>query len=366
MKSLLKPLTAPIQSVLGLAGYQVTAVPTGSRERFHARHHAEAREILHRLEQERGALDSRYRRLADEYARDVLGWSGYAPWLYVYAAVAGEFREGWIPDNYYGEVVMPRIKGPYGEAISLNSLSRIVCGNCGYFPDIAYCVNGGFYSSELEFVAPDRIKDVLFGERDKVVFKVDGSSRGDGVYVIDRAGFSLDAIRRLGSGVFQSYIDQHDEFRQITPGSVATVRMTTVLDDAGKSRLRAGYVRVGRNRDTHVRAESSLRVTIDCETGRFDALGYRPDWSTVDRHPDTQVVFEGRRVPAFGKCVEAVLELQGRMPFSRCIGWDVCVDSTDRVRVMELNARHNGIKFSEATRGPCFTGLGWEKLWQSQ
>src|SRR5688572_16788022 len=50
---------------------------------------------------------------ADEYARDVLGSLLYAPWLRVYALLSGEFREGWIPDNYYTKVVITQIDQKY-------------------------------------------------------------------------------------------------------------------------------------------------------------------------------------------------------------------------------------------------------------
>ena len=50
------------------------------------------------------------------------------------------------------------------------------------------------------------------------------------------------------------------------------------------------------------------------------------------------------------------------MPYARCIGWDVTVDSEEKVNLMEWNGEHNDIKFAEATQGPCFLGLGWEEL----
>jgi hypothetical protein len=33
----------------------------------------------------------------------------------------------------------------------------------------------------------------------------------------------------------------------------------------------------------------------------------------------------------------------------------------DNVQVMEWNGFHNDIKFSEATQGPCFADLGFQK-----
>ena len=52
------------------------------------------------------------------------------------------------------------------------------------------------------------------------------------------------------------------------------------------------------------------------------------------------------------------------VPFARSIGWDMIVDNNNEIQVMEWNGSHNDIKFSEATQGPCFSNLGWEKLWK--
>ena len=58
------------------------------------------------------------------------------------------------------------------------------------------------------------------------------------------------------------------------------------------------------------------------------------------------------------------MELHRSIPFVRSIGWDLIIDINDTVKVMEWNGYHNDIKFSEATQGPCFSDLGWEKLWK--
>jgi hypothetical protein len=50
------------------------------------------------------------------------------------------------------------------------------------------------------------------------------------------------------------------------------------------------------------------------------------------------------------------------VPYARCVGWDLTVDSDEQVMVMEWNAEHNDVKFSEATQGPCFADLDWQRL----
>src|SRR3546814_19122343 len=74
----------------------------------HLRSNQRARRALRGVENQRGRTDSALIDRCNEYAQDVLGSRKFAPWLQVYAAVSGEFRERWIPDNYYGVVVDPR------------------------------------------------------------------------------------------------------------------------------------------------------------------------------------------------------------------------------------------------------------------
>ena len=51
-----------------------------------------------------------------------------------------------------------------------------------------------------------------------------------GVVVLEKQSFDYRQIKRLGDGVFQSYIQQHSFFNEIMPHSVATIRILTVLD----------------------------------------------------------------------------------------------------------------------------------------
>lgn len=93
---------------------------------YHRKHKVSATRVLKALESEKGAMQSSLRKYCDEYANDVLGSRVYAPWLYVYAHFSGEFKVGWIPDNYYGACVVPKFSGAYGDVSSLKPLNRLI------------------------------------------------------------------------------------------------------------------------------------------------------------------------------------------------------------------------------------------------
>lgn len=330
--------------------------------RYHRRHRLLAGTILRRLEGVLGETDRKSIRCCGEYAEDVLGWRGYAPWLYVYSAMSGGFREGWIPDNYYGKVVKPALKGEYGEVSDLKSVTNMIFRSEA-IPDRGYYVNGMFFTERHVALTDSEIAGHVFGENDRIVYKLDHSRQGKGVLFMTRDAFDANRIRALGgNGVFQEYIRQHEFFDRIVPSSTATLRLTTALDDAGDFSVRACYLRVGRMDETHVRSGTHIRIAVDRTSGELSTPGYLPSWLPVECHPDTGFAFSGNVVPEFSACVETALGLHRRMPYARCIGWDLCVADDNRVRVMEWNGNHNDIKFSEATQGPCFADLGWEKL----
>ena len=328
---------------------------------YHHDHAVQAKAILKSIEGAKGRLSRSVVKECDGYAIDVLGHRHFAGWLYVYSAVAGGFKEGWIPDNYYGSVVVPKLKGHYGMVSALKPLHSTVFSHDS-FPDILSYSSGLFFDTESRVLAPNSIKDRLFAGQDRVVFKLNDSSRGRGIFFFDKESFRLNEIFKLGNGLFQAFISQHEIFQEFGKGSVATLRMTTAMGDEGTTSLRACYLRLGTGTDTHVQSKSHVRIPIDMKSGAFNNYGFTTDWLEIDCHPTSRVKFQGRSIPAYDDCVKIVTNLHKRVPYVRCIGWDLAVDDRQKVRIMEWNARHNDIKFSEATQGPCFSDLHWERL----
>ena len=346
---------------IDIEGLVRTSAKTLGLYKFHQSHRREARRILRLLETRHGKADPANLRLAETYARDVFGNLLYAPWLRVYTAFNGTFKEGWIPDNFYGSVVVPNMKGWYGKISGLKTISRLLFDSDA-FPDVAYFANGLFFTRDNVAIPDHEVGNVVFRDCERIVFKQDGSKQGKGVMVLDRATFNASAIRALGNGVMQKFIIQHPVFSQFAAKSVATLRFTTVVDDHGGISVRACFLRLGRVDDTHVQADRDVSVPIDLSTGTLRRAGYLNDWLAIDAHPDSHVKFSGVQIPAFSACVLKVLELHRKIPFARCVGWDLTVDIDGNVQVMEWNGEHNDVKFSEATQGPCFSDLNWEQL----
>ncbi|GGO64696.1 sugar-transfer associated ATP-grasp domain-containing protein [Bowmanella pacifica] len=333
---------------------------------FHLKHKMEANSILSSIEKERGKTNPTLIKNSKEYAVEILGWSGYSPWLEVYSAIAGTFKEGWIPDNYYRKVVMPRVKSGYGETSVLKPMSKLIYGNSSAFPDIGYYVNGLFYNSDYHVIHEESIKKLLFEKTDRIIFKLDSSLQGKGVFIFTKENFDSSVIKKYGNGVFQSFLTQHSKLSMFAKNSVATIRVTSIINNEGKCEPRACYLRLGQGSDTHVQSKSHIRVPVDTLTGQLGDIAYTTNWHQIRKHPTSLVDFAGNSIPNYDECVNVIKEIHESLPFTRCVGWDACITDDGEVKIMEWNGKHNDIKFSEATQGPIFSGLNWQNLWKSR
>ena len=326
-----------------------------------------AERVLQQVELEKGKLSSQSKKIAQEYAHEVLGWKGFAPWLYVYTHIYGQFMEGWLPDNYYGRIVLPEIQGDYGKISFLKPFTNKVF-NESVCPDLAYCINGQWFSKEYEIKTTEQINNLIVKDQtynnNMVINKLDHSYQGKGIRVYNKDSFNANKVRKNGNGVIQPFISQHDFFNQFTQGAVATLRFTTVIDNSGEASLRASFIRLGRNKQTHVQSSNQIIVPINNTTGKLAEIGYDNTYKSMNAHPDTNATFENKTIPFYHDCLKMVLDLQTKMPMVKLIGWDVIVDDKNNVVLMEWNGYGTGIAFSEATQGPSFKDLGWSDFYK--
>ena len=332
----------------------------------HKRSKKRAFKILKIIEGYRGKTNPKFIKLCNEYAKEVLGDKRYAPWLYVYSAIQNRFEDGWVSDDYYKKEVVPRQKGDYGSLADRNFVSPLLFKNIESL-NLGYFLNGMFCTPCSKVLKPEDLKASIFNKDDKLVYKLENSKQGKGVYVIDKQSFDVSDFlsEKHKNGVFQKFIKQHDFFSEFTNNSVATIRMTSTTDKNGLASIRAGYLRLGRDKDTHILSNSAISVPMNIKTGELNAIGYMK-WKELETHPDSKVLFNGKVIPNFDKCKAKVLEMHNSIPFMGCIGWDLVVDQSGDIQLIEWNGKNNGIKFSEATTGPCFKGLDWENLWDKE
>jgi hypothetical protein len=336
---------------------------TSVRNRFYdARHRTDAMQFIRNVEQHTGRrLTKAMRREADDYAKAVFGSTRFAPWLYVYTLIHGRFREGWIPDNYLGRVVMPLANGPLRLIGDYKTFSNVAMST-DMLPDVAYFIEGNLYDRTMAPIGAHQIRDLLPAGQSDVFVKQDESSEGVGVQRISCDALNAEYFRGVGNCAIQAPVEQHPYFDEFNSVSVATIRINSVRNLDGSFGYRAPYLRFGYGDKAWILANSSLQISIVSEDGDIDPVGYDQDFRSHTTHPDTGANFENKRVPKFAEIAAACVDLHSKVPHLALVGWDVTIDRDEKVKIFEWNTDHPGIKLAESTMGPCFTGLGWEKL----
>lgn len=315
---------------------------------------------LAELEEYHGKLTDTQKKAIDEYAIEVLGSKDYSLNLQMYATIAGEFREGWIPASYFREVVVPYIKGDHGRIARLKTINNLIF-NSEHFPDKYYYINHKWYTRDYQLISREQLEREIHLSNKKLIYKPNNSARGDNIRIIESD--DINDITIYEDGVLQDYIVQHPFFEKIMPNSVATIRMTTVREPSGKISLRSSHLRTGRTNDIYIKVSSQIRCPISLDSGEL-GQGYDSDYISYQKHPDTGVKFKNKILPEFEKCKNVVFDHHKKILFNKVIGWDVIVDINNKVQIIECQGWINGIDFPEIIQGPTLTGLGLEDLWK--
>lgn len=308
-------------------------------------------------------LIEKNKRLADEYAIDVFGGKEYAPWLYFFTLFSGEFKEGWIPPNYYSMYVLP---DPSLTRVSMVKTFSKTIFQTDALSDIGYFLNGRFYKKGFVPISLGELQDMVKENNRAVIVKRDNSLRGMNNHILGPDQITLETFQNIGDCVIQDLIEEHAFFKDIVDGPAATIRILTARNLMGEIEFRASWLKLGRKDQREYRSNMVVRVPVIDSFGALSSFCYGGSFQRLSAHPDTEVGFENKVIPRFVDAVAFCVGLHTKIPHFPIVGWDVTIDHENEIRLFEWNAGapHPGIKTVQAAVGPCFSGLGWEDLWK--
>jgi len=82
---------------------------------------------------------------------------------------------------------------------------------------------------------------------------------------------------------------------------------------------------------------------------------------SIEKHPDSGLIFEGYEVPGYQKCRDAVPMLHAQMPRFRLVSWDFAIDPDGEPVLIEANLHYGELDFHQINNGPIF-GEDTEKI----
>ncbi len=141
--------------------------------------------------------------------------------------------------------------------------------------------------------------------------------------------------------LFQKLLSPHAAIRAVCGDRLATVRIVTLVSEAGPKVFRACWkIPAGSNTADNYWRRGNLLAQLDVTQGRVLRVlsGSGLDLVQLDHHPDSNAPLIGFQIPHWQRMVDTVTEAASMMQHVPLIGWDVAALDEGPI-IVEMNER---------------------------
>lgn len=181
----------------------------------------------------------------------------------------------------------------------------------------------------------------MLRKHDKLFVKPKEGLMGEGVYVQDTKNDDPKKLfedLKAKQVIVEEVFEQYEEMAEFNPSSVNTLRVVTMLCPDQSVRIMATILRMGRKGSVVDNFHFfSVAAGVDVETGYVVTTGVDKTYARYVKHPDSQKVIIGFKIPNWDKVVETVTEAARVVPTVRYIGWDIAIGKNGQVVIIEGN-----------------------------
>jgi len=167
----------------------------------------------------------------------------------------------------------------------------------------------------------------------KIFIKPFAEMGGTGIFLLTKENLE-DKIHVYGDQIlstdylYQEVIEQHQSINTIYHHSVNTIRFDTYIDNLDTIHILCAYMRFGAGGSVLDNSSSGgCYVKVNIENGVLEGSGYqfmRYGGKLFKKHPDTNVIFDGFKIPYFKEACHLVKQAVSFIP-DRIIGWDIAI-----------------------------------------
>lgn len=208
---------------------------------------------------------------------------------------------------------------------------------------------------------------------EKCMIKTTESTHGKGIFLIisidykdnscylnnfDGQIFELSQLLKKEPLIFESVIEQTEQFKLFNLSSVNSIRFLTILLPTGKAEVISAVLKIGKNGSCVDNAGNggNIDTVVNIETGEVHSAMQFDGWrktKMINHNPENGVLLEGVFIDNWHAIKNKVIQYQQAIPFLRAIGWDIALTDKGPV-VIEMN------DFWDES-GQLFLGKGWKQ-----
>lgn len=307
------------------------------------------------LENGRKIVDRKLLKTIKEYCLAKFNDKSYWPWLALYTELKGEFKEGWIPEDYYRFKLLPRMNPQkYMKFSEAKTFDYKIFGEAIIEP-IILRLNGRFFGKDGNVITKSEMKSLLNEINEEIIIKPDDGLGGKGIIFIHPQELCFEDLPSGTNLIFQKVVRQHPELKKLHPYSINTFRVLTYLNKDGDIKIKFAILRFGKGRSRVDNASGGggwvyIQHNSKPSPNAFDLEGSYYG----EKHPDTGFEFSKLNLPFFEDVLKFCKKNHRKFPYTRIIGWDVFVDQEGSPKLIEWNANNPFFGSIEAHFGPFF------------
>jgi hypothetical protein len=287
------------------------------------------------------------------YAKKTYDSSSYWPWLALYTEIRGEFKEGWIPNDFYTAYLLKRYNPKSARISDYKTFDYKMFPGFALEPLITK-IGNIFYDSAREQITNIEAKGILLEFDSEVVLKEDLGYGGHKVEFIQSKGLNFNDYSHLSSYIIQPAVQQHNNLSVLNSKAVSTVRVLTYLNEEGDVDVKYTYLRFGVGKSRVDNTSSGGGFCFINQDATLADVAYNKSGFTVgSKHPDSEVPFKSVVVPGYKKILTQCIASHKVFPYFRFIGWDVAIAKSGKPILLEWNSKPS-IWMIEALQGPLF------------
>lgn len=270
-------------------------------------------------------------------------------------SLSGKFDKRIVPEEFYSLYIEPALNNDKTVAFLENKSVYNKWFGRGIFPkDFFYKLNGIYYTSNHNKIEDidDFINNTINNQDFPMVIKPNkGSYGGRDIYFVNTKNEIKEIIKQHPNLVVQEKIVQSELINAFNKDSINTVRVCLYKDNDGEIYVLNTSIRMGK--DGSLDNETSGGIVCNIKsTGVLNSYAVDKYAKKYLSHPNSGFVFADQVFPLYNELLEASKSVFESITEARTISLDMCLDSNEKWRCIELNFFGQTIRFAQYAGQP--------------
>ena len=255
-----------------------------------------------------------------------------------------------IPENFFAAIIEPKLNKYKGKQLSFLAVKNIYSkwfSEDNIFPKTYFNkIDGIYYDDQLKIIDNINIYLENFNLVYPLVCKPSlGSAGGVGVKVLKNLEEVKSNLNYYDNLVFQEKIKQNEFLEKINPG-MNSIRTCLYRRNNGKFKVINNSIRFGVDGGMDNETAGGLVCNIN-EDGTLNKYAVKKYCEKFLCHPNSKMNFSGITIPNYNELAEVAENIANQIPLSNLVSLDMCLDSNNQWRCLEINLASQTIRFAQ-------------------